>query len=86
VSARLDPTSLLEGLDIDEPPAASHDVVISGTVTCFDQDIWGEARRIIERYRAAHEGDDSGARWQTAPRVLITSTPEHMATRESRGR
>ena len=83
---RLDPTSLPEGLDIYDPPAASHGVVLSGTATCSDQDIWGEARRIIERYRAADEVDDSVARWQTEPRVLITITPEHIATRESRGR
>jgi hypothetical protein len=37
---------------IDDPPAASNYVVISGTATCTDQDSWGEARRIIEGYRA----------------------------------
>ncbi len=36
---------------IYDPPAASNYVVISGTATCNDQDIWDEARRIIERYR-----------------------------------
>ena len=64
----------------------AHYVVISGTATCNDQDFWDEARLIIERYRAADEVDDSVARWQTEPRVLITITPEHIATRESRGR
>ncbi len=71
---------------IYDPPAASNYVVISGTATCTDQDLWGEARRIIERYRAADEVDDYVARWKTEPRVLLTITPEHIATRESRGR
>ena len=59
-------------------------VVISGTATCNDQDIWDEARRIIARYRAPHEVDDYVARWKTEPRVLITVTPEHIATRAPR--
>ncbi len=42
---------------------------------------WDEARRIIERYRAPDEVDDYVARWKTEPRVLITVTPEHIATR-----
>jgi hypothetical protein len=54
---------------IDDPPAASpaasNDGVISGTATCTDQDLWGEARRIIECYRAADEVDDYVARWKT---------------------
>jgi PPOX class probable F420-dependent enzyme len=71
---------------IYDPPAASNYVVISGTATCSDQDIWDEARRIIERYRAADQVDDYVARWKTEPRVLITVTPEHIATRAPRGR
>lgn len=62
-------------------PAASNYVVISGTATCNDQDIWDEARRIIERYRRPDEVDDYLARWQTGPRVLITVTPECISTR-----
>ena len=69
---------------IYDPPAASNYVVISGTATCTDQDIWDEARRIIARYRAADEVDAYVARWQTEPRVLITVTPEHIATRAPR--
>ena len=69
---------------IYDPPVASNYVVISGTATCHDQDIWDEARRIIARYRAAGEVDDYVARWQTEPRVLITVTPEHIATRGPR--
>jgi PPOX class probable F420-dependent enzyme len=48
---------------IYDPPAASNYVVISGTATCSEQDIWDEARRIIERYRAADQVDDYVARW-----------------------
>jgi PPOX class probable F420-dependent enzyme len=69
---------------IYDPPVASNYVVISGTVTCNDQDIWDEARRIIARYRAPDEVDDYVARWKTEPRVLITVTPEHIATRVPR--
>ena len=66
---------------IYDPPVASHYVVISGTATCTDQDIWDEARRIIARYRTPEEVDGYVARWQTEPRVLITVTPTHIATR-----
>ena len=69
---------------IYDPPVASNYVVIAGTATCNDQDIWDEARRIIERYRAPDEVDDYVARWKTEPRVLITVTPEHIATRVPR--
>ena len=69
---------------IYDPPVASNYVVISGTATCTDQDIWDEARRIIARYRAADEVDGYVARWKTEPRVLITVTPEHIATRAPR--
>jgi nitroimidazol reductase NimA-like FMN-containing flavoprotein (pyridoxamine 5'-phosphate oxidase superfamily) len=61
---------------IDDPPIASNDVVIAGTATCSDQDIWDEARRIIARYSASDEVDDYVARWHTAPWVLITVPPE----------
>ena len=71
---------------IYDPPVASTYVVISGTVTCSDQDIWDEARRIIARYRAPNEVDDYLARWNTEPRVLITVTPERIATRAPRRR
>ena len=66
---------------IYDPPVASNYVVISGTATCTDQDIWDEARRIIARYRTPEEVDGYVARWQTEPRVLITVTPTHIATR-----
>ena len=66
---------------IYDPPAASNYVVISGTATWNDQNIWDEARRIIERYRAPDQVDEYLARWKTEPRVLITVTPERIATR-----
>jgi PPOX class probable F420-dependent enzyme len=66
---------------IYDPPVASNYVVISGTATCHDHDIWDEARRIIARYRAPDEVDGYLARWQTEPRVLITVTPKRIATR-----
>jgi PPOX class probable F420-dependent enzyme len=68
---------------IYDPPVASNYVVISGTATCNDQDIWDEARRIIERYRAPGEVNDYVARWKTEPRVLVTVTPERISTRAS---
>jgi PPOX class probable F420-dependent enzyme len=71
---------------IDDPPAASNDVVISGTTTWNDQDIWGEARRIIARYRVPGEVDGYLARWKTELRGLITVTPERIATRAAANR
>jgi PPOX class probable F420-dependent enzyme len=71
---------------IYDPPAASNYIVISGTATCNDQDIWDEARRIIERYRGPDEVDEYLARWKTEPRVLITVTPERISTRAPRRR
>jgi PPOX class probable F420-dependent enzyme len=68
---------------IYDPPVASNYVVISGTATCDDQNIWDEARRIIARYRAPDEVDEYLARWHTEPRVLITVTPQRIATRRS---
>lgn len=68
---------------IYDPPVASNYVVISGTATCNDHDIWDEARRIIQRYRAPEEVDDYLARWKTEPRVLVTVTPERISTRTS---
>ena len=49
---------------------------IAGTVTCNDQDIRDEARRISAQYRAPDEVDDAGTRWKTASRVRMTVTPE----------
>ena len=65
---------------IYDPPAASNYVVISGTATCNDQDIWDEARRIIERYRPADQVDDYVARWKTEPRAYHGDTGAHRDT------
>ena len=73
-------------MSIFDPPVASNDIVISGTATRDDQDIWDEARRIIERYRASAEVDSSLALWHTEPQVLITVPPEHISTRRTRRR
>jgi hypothetical protein len=69
---------------IDDPPAAAHAVVLSGTATCPDQDIWEEARRIIARSRAPDAVDDDRARWKTEPRGLVTVPPERLAIRAPR--
>jgi PPOX class probable F420-dependent enzyme len=71
---------------IYDPPVASNYVVISGTATWNDQDIWDEARRIIARYRVPNEVDAYLACWKTEPRVLITVTPERISTRAARRR
>ena len=67
---------------IYDPPAASNYVVITGTATCSEQeDIWPEVRRIVARYRASNQVDETVARWRTEPRVLVTVHPEQIATR-----
>jgi PPOX class probable F420-dependent enzyme len=71
---------------IYDPPVALNYVVISGTASCHNQDIWDEARRIIARYRAPDEVDSYLARWHTEPRVLITVTPERISTQGTRRR
>jgi PPOX class probable F420-dependent enzyme len=69
---------------IYDPPVASNYVVISGTATYNDRDIWDEARRIIARYKAPDEVDGYLARWKTEPRVLIMVTPDRISTRALR--
>jgi PPOX class probable F420-dependent enzyme len=68
---------------IYDPPAASNYIVISGKATCATQDIWEEVRRVVARYVAPDQVEGYVARWQTEPRVLVTVTPEHIATRSS---
>jgi PPOX class probable F420-dependent enzyme len=46
---------------IYDPPVASNYVVISGTATCNDQDIWDEARRIIALQGGGRGGRLCGA-------------------------
>lgn len=73
---------------IYDAPAASNYVAISGTVTIADATnggtaVWDDIRRVVERYVVAAEVDDYIARWKTEPRVLVTLTPDHIATRNS---
>jgi PPOX class probable F420-dependent enzyme len=71
---------------IYDPPSASHYVVIYGTVTLAEastggQEVWDEIRLVVSRYVAPDRVDDYIARWKTEPRVLVTVTPKHIATR-----
>ena len=71
---------------IYDAPAASNYVVVRGAATCDEGDIWDDVRLIVERYVEPHEVDDYIARWKTEPRVLVTVTPDHIATRHTRRR
>ena len=66
---------------LDDPPAASHDVGISGTATGGDQGSWDEASRLLARHRAPDQVDDDRPRRQAEPRVRTTVPPERLATR-----
>ena len=62
-------------------PLAADYVVIRGRATVSDQDIWDQARAIIQRYTDAAEVEEHLERWRTQPRVLVTVTPERISTR-----
>ena len=62
-------------------PLASDYVVMRGTATVEDRDIWDRARRIVQRYTEAAEVDEHLERWKTQPRVLVTVTPQRISTR-----
>ena len=62
-------------------PMASDYVVIKGTATLKDQDIWDEARRIMARYVPEDEIDQHLEMWKTQPRVLVTVTPTRISSR-----
>ena len=62
-------------------PLASEYVVMRGTATVEDQDIWDRARRIVQRYTEPAEVDEHLERWKTQPRVLVTVTPHRISTR-----
>ena len=59
-------------------PAASDYVVVRGTTTFEDHDIWEDARRIAERYVKSDQLQDYIDRWRTEPRVLVTVTPQRI--------
>ena len=63
-------------------PAASDYVVIRGTATFEDQEIWDEAGRIAERYVDRDHLQDYIDRWKTEPRVLVTVTPQRIIAGE----
>ena len=62
-------------------PMASDYVVIKGSATLKDQDIWDEARCILARYVPEHEIDEHLDLWKTQPRVLGTVTPTRISSR-----
>jgi PPOX class probable F420-dependent enzyme len=62
-------------------PMASDYVVIKGTTTFNDQDMWDEARRIMARYVPEDEIDEHLEMWKTQPRVLVTVTPTRISSR-----
>ena len=64
-------------------PGASEYVVMSGTATISDQDIWDEARRIAERYVEPEHVDEYIERWKQQPRIIVTVTPRHIRSRYS---
>lgn len=66
----------------DEPEASDY-VVIKGTATISDQDIWDEARRIAERYNEPEHVDEYLEMWKKQPRVIVTVTPQRISTRYS---
>jgi PPOX class probable F420-dependent enzyme len=71
------------------PPSATNYVVIYGTATVDDattggQEVWERIRRVVERYVAADQVGAYIERWKTEPRVLVTVTPERIATRQPR--
>jgi PPOX class probable F420-dependent enzyme len=76
---------------IYNPPSASNYVVIYGTATIDDattggQEVWKRIRRVVERYVAPDQVGAYIERWKTEPRVLVTVTPERIATRQPRSR
>lgn len=62
-------------------PMASDYVVIKGTATFNDQDMWDEARHIMARYVPEDEIDEHLKIWKTQPRVLVTVTPTRISSR-----
>jgi PPOX class probable F420-dependent enzyme len=62
-------------------PMASDYVVIKGTATFNDQDMWDEARHIMARYVSEDEIDEHLEMWKTQPRVLVTVTPKRISSR-----
>ena len=56
-------------------PLASDYVVIRSVASIDDQDIWDDARRIVQRYVQLERLEEYIDRWKTEPRVLVTGSP-----------
>ncbi len=61
-------------------PLASEYVVLRGTATFKDQDMWDEVRRVAERYVEPEHLEEHMGLWKTQPRVLVTVTPQRIFT------
>ena len=62
-------------------PLAAEYVVIWGRAGLSDQDIWDQARTIIQRYEAPDKIEQHLEQWKMQPRVLVTVTPDRISTR-----
>ncbi len=62
-------------------PLAADYVVIRGRATVSDQDIWDQARAILQRYEEPAKVEQHLEQWKTQPRVLVTVTPDRISTR-----
>ena len=62
-------------------PLAADYVVIRGRATLSDQDIWDQARAILQRYEEQAKVEQHLEQWKTQPRVLVTVTPDRISTR-----
>jgi hypothetical protein len=78
LSLRRDPRI---SLCIYAAPLAADYVVIRRKATLSDQDIWEQARAILQRYEEPAKVEQHLEQWKTQPRVLVTVTPERISTR-----
>lgn len=62
-------------------PLAADYVVIRGRAGLSDQDIWDQARTIIQRYEEPDKIEQHLEQWKMQPRVLVTVTPDRISTR-----
>ena len=63
-------------------PLASEYLVVRGTATFRDQDMWDDVRRVMERYVEGDSLEEHMNLWKTQPRVLVTVTPQRVFTRK----
>ena len=59
-------------------PLASEYVVVRGTATFRDHDMWDDVRRVMERYVEREGLEEHMNLWKTQPRVLVTVTPQRI--------